>query len=166
MRSKMMMRVGRDADRQDHAGEAGQRQRHVEDEDRRVEERGVDAEAEHRDEAEEAVRDQEEDRHEHHARDRRPQRLVQRVLAERRRDLRLRQRLEADGQGSRLEHEGEVLRLGERVEAGDLRTVRAADAAGVVSKSIDGNDLISSSSTIAKLWLKALDRPLWAAVRL
>ena len=58
------VRVGRDADREDHPGEARQRQRDVEEQDRAVEERGVDAEADHGDEAEEAVEDEQEDRDE------------------------------------------------------------------------------------------------------
>ena len=51
------VRVCCDSDREDQAGEARQRQRHVEDQERRVQERGVDAEPDDRDEAEEAVED-------------------------------------------------------------------------------------------------------------
>ena len=73
------VRVGRDADREDQAGEARQRQRDVEEEDRRVVEERVDREAEHRDEAEEAVEHEQEERDDHEADDRRVPRLRQRA---------------------------------------------------------------------------------------
>ena len=53
---------------------------------------------------------------------------LERVLAERRRDVGAVERLELDRQRARLEHERDVLRLLERVEALDLRAP-AADAA-------------------------------------
>ena len=82
------VRVGRDADREDQAGEARQRQRHVEEQDRGVVEERVDREADHRDEAEEAVQDEQEDRDDERGRRaRRCHRLAERVLAERRRDV-------------------------------------------------------------------------------
>ena len=81
------VRVGRDADREDQAGEARQRQRHVEEEDRRVVEERVDGEPEDRDEPEEAVQDEQEDRDQDQPRQRGEDRLVERALAERRRDL-------------------------------------------------------------------------------
>ena len=87
------VRVGRDADREDQAGEARQRQRHVEEQDRGVVEERVDREAEDRDEAEEAVEDEQEDRDDEQADERGVQRLVERALAERRRDLGLRELL-------------------------------------------------------------------------
>ena len=92
-------------------GEARQRQRDAEEQDRRVHEGGVDPEAEHGDEAEEAVEEQQEDRDDDQAADRGVARLLQRVLAERRRDLGLLERHEVDRQGARLQHEREVLRL-------------------------------------------------------
>ena len=52
----------------------------------------------------------------------------ERVLAERRGDVGAVERLELDRQRARLEHEGDVLRLLERVEALDLRAA-AADSA-------------------------------------
>ena len=70
------------------AGEARQRQRHAEQQDRAVHERRVDGEAEHGDEAEEAVDDEQEHAHGDQAADRGVARLAQRVLAERRRDVR------------------------------------------------------------------------------
>ena len=65
------VRVGGHTERQHEAGEARERQRHVEDQDRRVEERGVDAEPEDRDEPEEAVEDEQEERDEEQADERR-----------------------------------------------------------------------------------------------
>ena len=58
------VRVGGHPQRQHEAGEAGQRQRDVEEQDRRVEERRVDAEPEDGDDAEEAVEDEQEERDE------------------------------------------------------------------------------------------------------
>ena len=98
----------------------GQRQRDVEEQDRGVEEGRVDPEPEHGDEAEEAVEDEQEERHEQQADDRGRLRLVQRVLAERRRDRGLVEGDELDGQGAGLEHEREVLRLLDRADARDL----------------------------------------------
>ena len=81
------VRVGRDADRQDQAGEARQGQRDAEEQDRGVEEGRVDPEADHGDEAEEAVEEEQEERDDEEADDRRALRLRQRVLAERGRDV-------------------------------------------------------------------------------
>ena len=108
--------------------ESRQRQRHVEEQDGRVQERGVDREADHGDESEEAVEDEQEDRDEDQSSDRGLPRLVQRVLSERRRDVRPVERLELHGQRARLQDEGDLLRLLERLEALDLRAP-AADAA-------------------------------------
>ena len=108
------VRVGGDPERQHEAGEARQRQGDVEEQDRGVEEGGVDAEPEHGDEAEEAVEDEQEERDEEQADDGGCLRLVQRVLPERRRDRGLVEGDELDGQGARLEHEREVLRLFDR----------------------------------------------------
>ena len=126
------VRVGGHPQRQHEAGEAGKRQGHVEEEDRGVEERGVDAEPEHCDEAEEAVEDEQEERHEEQADDRRRLRLVQRVLAERGRDRGLVEGDELDGQGAGLEHERQVLRLADVADAGDLGAVRAGDPARIL----------------------------------
>ena len=63
------VRIGRDADREDQAGEAGQRQRDVEDEDRRVHERDVDGEAGDGHEPEQAVEDDQEERDDEQADD-------------------------------------------------------------------------------------------------
>ena len=126
------VRVGGHPERQHEAGEAREGQRHVEDQDRGVEERGVDAEPEHGDEPEEAVEDQQEEGDEQEADDRRLLGLVQRVLAERGRDRRLVERDELDGQGAGLEDEREVLRLTDVADARDLGAVRAGDAAGIL----------------------------------
>ena len=59
-------------------------------------------------------------------------RLLQGVLAERRRDRRRLERRERDGQGAGLEHERQVLRLLQVADARDLRAVRAADPVRVL----------------------------------
>ena len=101
-------------------GEARQRQRDVEEQDRRVHERGVDAEADHRDEAEEAVEEQQEEHDGDQAADRCVLRLLQRVLTERRRDVGALERDEVDRQGAGLQHEREVLRLADAADVVDL----------------------------------------------
>ena len=128
------VRVCCDSDREDEAGEAGQGQRHVEDQERRVQEHGVDAEPDHRDETEEAIEDQQEERDGDETADRGQLRLPQRVPAERRRDLGLLELTEVVREGARLEHEREVLRLPDRPDAGDLGAVRARDAVRVVAE--------------------------------
>ena len=115
------VRVGRDADREDDAGDARQGHRHVESEDGAVEEDAVDGEADDGDEAEEAVDEQQEERDGDEAADAGDERLAERVRAERRRDLRRVDLDELDGEGARLEDEREVLRLLDAVEPGDLR---------------------------------------------
>ena len=121
------VRIGRDSDREDQAGEAGQRQRDVEEEDRRVHERHVDGEAGDGDEPEQPVEDDEEERDDQQADDGRLLRLLERVLAERGGDVGALDLLERDRQGTGLQHECEVLRLAERADALDLRRP-AADA--------------------------------------
>ena len=107
----------------------GKRQRHVEEEDRRVQECRVDAEPDDRDDSEEAVEDEEEDRDEQKSGERGAFRLVERVLPEGGRDVRAVERLEIDRERTRLQHDRDVLRLADRLEALDLRPP-AADAAG------------------------------------
>ena len=80
------VRVGGHPQRQDHPCEARQGQRDVEDQDRRVEEGGVDAEADHGDDAEHAVEDEQEERDDEEARDCGLPGLRERVRAERGRD--------------------------------------------------------------------------------
>ena len=126
------VRVGGHPQRQDHAGEARQGQRDVEDQDRRVQEGGVDAEPDHGDDAEEAVEDEQEERDDEEAGDRGLPGLRERVLAERGRDRGLLERDERDGQGAGLEHEREVLRLVDVADPGDLGAVRAADPVRVL----------------------------------
>ena len=106
----------------------GQRQGDVEEEHRGVEQRRVHEQAEHGDEAEEAVEDQQEERHGQEADERCDLRLLERVLAERGRDVRLVERHELDRQRAGLEDDRDLLRLVERVEPGDLGAT-AADAA-------------------------------------
>ena len=77
----------------------------------RVVEERVDREADDRDEAEEAVEDEQEERDDDEADERRVPRLVQRALAEGRRDVGALELLEAHRQRAGLEDEREVLRL-------------------------------------------------------
>ena len=121
------VRVGRDADRQDQAGEARQRQRDVEEQDRRVEEGRVDAEADDRDDAEEAVEHEQEDGDDQQADQRGELRLLERVLAERGRDVGALDLLELDRQRAGLQDERQVLRL---ADALDVRDLRAGAASG------------------------------------
>ena len=120
------VRVRRDADREDDPRDARERQRHVEEQDRAVEKDAVDAEPDNRDDAEEAVEDEQEDGDRDEAADAGDERLSQRVLTQRRRDLRALNLDELDRQRAGLEDERQVLRLGDRVEPGDLR-VAAGD---------------------------------------
>ena len=123
------VRVGRDSDREDQAGEAGQRQRDVEDEDRRVHERDVDGEAGDGHDPEQPVEDDQEERDEEQADHRGRLRLLERVLAERGRDVSSLDLVEGDGERTGLQHECEVLRLAEVADVLDLRRA-AADAVG------------------------------------
>ena len=126
------VRVGGHPQCQHEPREAGQRQGDVEEEDRGVQECGVDAEAEHGDETEEAIKDEQEQRDQEQADDGRLLRLVERVLTQRGGDRRLVERDELDRQGSGLQHEREILRLADREAAADLVSVGARDAARVL----------------------------------
>ena len=114
------VRVSGHAEGQYEAGEAGQRQCDVEEQDRGIEERRVDAEARDRDDPEEAVEDEEEDRDEDEPGEGGSLRLVQRVLPERRRDIRAIERLEVDRKRTRLQDERDALCLADRLQARDL----------------------------------------------
>ena len=89
----------------------------MEEENRGVHERGVDAEPDHRDEAEEAVEQEQEERDHEQADDRRLPRLLQRVLAERRRDVGALRGLELDRQCTGLQDERELFRIAETAPA-------------------------------------------------
>src|SRR5581483_11331328 len=95
------VRVGGDADRQDQAREPRQRQRDRDEQDRAVHEGGVDPEAEQRDDAQEAVEQEQEDGDGDQAADGGVLRLLERVLAERRRDVGALDRDELDRQRAR-----------------------------------------------------------------
>ena len=101
--------------------------------------------------AEEAVEDEQEERDDEQADERGLLRLLQRVLTERRRDVRALDLLELDRQRTGLEHEREVLRLPEIADVLDLRRPPPIPSESERSvESICGNDLISRSRTIAK----------------
>ena len=132
-------------------GEARQRQRDVEEEDRRVEEGRVDAEPEDGDEAEEAVDEEQEERDDEQAGERGASapRSASPCRASPRPGLVI-DLHELDRQRAGLEDERQVLRLADVADAGDLGAVVARDAVRVLVGSIGGNDLISRSRTIAK----------------
>ena len=124
------VRVRRDADREDHAGDARQRQRDAEQLDQRVEVDAVDQQRAGRDHAEHAVEGDQEQRDDEQADGAGDQALVQRLLAERRGHLRLRDQLQADRQRAELDQVREVLRALDREAALDHRAVLAVDAVG------------------------------------
>ena len=148
------VRVCGDADRQDQAREARQRQIDArEEQDRGVVEERVDAEADHGDEAEEAVEHEQEERDDDEADERRVPRLRERALAERRRDIGALDLLEAHRQRTGLEDQREVFRLLDR--AAVPRSISAFGPAmpfGFCLKSMYGVDSSWPSRTIAKCW--------------
>ena len=87
----------------------------------REHEQRVDAEGADRDDAEDAVEGEQEQRDEEQAGDARDQALVERLLAERRRDLARRDEVELQRQRAGLQQVREVLRGLDREAAGDLR---------------------------------------------
>ena len=115
------VRVCRNSDREDQAGEARERERHAEDQERAVEEHAVDPKPDDRDDAEEAVEEEQEERDRKKAADAGDERLVERVLAEGRRDVLPLHLNELDGERAGLEDEREVLCLLHGVQPGDLR---------------------------------------------
>ena len=107
--------------------------------------------------------------------DARDQALVQRLLAERRRDLRLRDQLELDRQRAGLQQVREVLGRLDREAARDLRAVGARRCRpGSAGSRCTATEMSSLSSTIAKCWnavcgslprRAALSWPRWAISR-
>ena len=148
------VRVGRDADREDQARDARQRQRDRDELDQREQVDRVDDQRADRDHAEHAVEDEQEQRDDREADDARDQALVQRLLAERRRDLRLRDQLELDRQRAGLEQ----VRRGRWADwivkpPRDLRAVaRRRCRPGSAAESMYGTEISLLSSTIAKCW--------------
>ena len=97
-----------------------------------VKKTGVDGEAEDRDHAEEAVVEEEEQRDQDQADQPGLEALVERLLAERRGDGALADQVELDRQRADLQELGEVLRLLDVADAGDLGAGAAVDAVGVL----------------------------------
>ncbi len=93
--------VGADADREDQAGDPRQRQRDRDQLDQREEVDAVDEQAADRDQAEQAVEDEQEQAHDGEAGETGDQPLAERLFAERRRDLRARDQHELDRQRAR-----------------------------------------------------------------
>src|SRR5262249_11737096 len=86
-----------------------------------------------RDEPEEAVKDEQEERDDREADERRVPRLRQRLLTEGRRDVAALERLEGHRQRTGLQDEGEILRLLERAALTEVDLgVRAGDAVRVL----------------------------------
>ena len=124
--------VRRDADREDQAGDARQRQGDRDELDQGEEEGGVDEQPEPRDQAEEAVVEDQEEEDDDEAREAGLQPLVERLLAERRRDRRLADQRELDRQRADPQELGQVLGLGDREVARDLGPGAAVDPVGVL----------------------------------
>ena len=101
--------------------------------DREQEER-VDHERDAGDEAEHAVEEQQEQQRQSEADAAREQTLVERLLAERRGHLRLRDQLERDRQGADPQALGEVLRVLQVADAVDLCAGAAVDPLGVLAE--------------------------------
>ena len=87
-----------------------------------------------RDRAHHAVEDEQEDRHDREAREAGGEALVERLLAERRGDLRARDEVELERQRADLQQPREVLRGLDREAARDLGALRAVDAVGVLAE--------------------------------
>ena len=121
------VRVGRDPDREDQAGDPRQRQRDRDQLDQREVVDPVDDQPADRDRAEHAVEDQQEQAHHGEAEQTRDQALAERLFAERRRHLRLGDQVQLDRQRAGLQLVREVFRGGQREAAGDLRALRGVD---------------------------------------
>ena len=126
------VRVGRDAQREDQARDARQRQRDRDQLDQREQQHRVDEQRDAREPAEHAVEEEQEEQRQRQADGARDQALVQRLLTERRRDLRLRDQLQVDRQRADAQALGEVLRVLQVADAVDLRARAAVDALRVL----------------------------------
>ena len=121
-----------DADRENQAGDARQRQRDRDQLDQGEEEDGVDEQPETRDQPEQAVVEDQEQQDHAEAGEAGDQALVERLLAQGRRDRRLADQRELDRQGADPQHLGQVLGLGQGEVARDLGSGAAVDAVGVL----------------------------------
>ena len=128
------VRVRRDADREDQAGDPRQRQRDRDQLDQGEEEDRVDEQPEPGDQAEEAVVEEQEEEDDREPGEPGLEALVERLLAERRRHRRLADQSELDRQRADPQHLGQVLCLLEAVEAGDLGAVAAVDPVRVLGE--------------------------------
>ena len=128
------VRVGGHPQRQDQAGDAGQREDDRDRLDQREEVDAVDRQRDDGDDAEDAVEDQQEQRDDDEARDARGEALVERLAAERRGHLRARDELELDRQRAGLQDVRELLRGLDREAALDLRAGAPVDAVGVAAE--------------------------------
>ena len=164
------VRVGRDAERQDQARDARQRQRDRDQLDQRVEVQRVDAQRDRRDDAQDAVEDDQEERDDDEAGDARLQALIERLLAERRGDLRARDLAELQRQGADLEDLRQVLRATGCVKLPEIwAPVEPSMPSGFSRQLMYGAETSSLSSAIAKcceVWSgsppSALSAPRWA----
>ena len=128
------VRVRRDADREDQAGDARQRQRDRDQLDQREEVDAVDRPGRRPRSGRGCGRRRRgTGRRRGSRRGSGDQALVERLFAERRRDLRAGDQVEPDRQGARLELFGEFLRGADREAAGDLRAVGRVDPFRVAS---------------------------------
>ena len=127
------VRVGRDREREDRAGDSRQRHRDRDQLHEREQEDRVEHQGDAGDRAEHAVEDEQEQQRQGEAGPAREQALVERLLAERRRHLRLGDQLQLDRQGADPQALGQVLGLLDVPDAVDLRPGAAVDALGVLA---------------------------------
>ena len=126
--------VRRHAEREDHARDARQRERDRDQLDHRIQQDRVDEESEGRHQAEHAVEAEQEDQREHEAHRAGDEALVERLLAERRGHLGLRDQLEVDREGADAQVLRQVVGLLDRADVVDLGARAAVDAARVVAE--------------------------------
>ena len=126
--------VRRHAEREDHARDARQRERDRDQLDHRIQQDRVDEESEGRHEAEYAVESEQEEQREREAHRAGDQALVERLLAERRGHLGLRDQLEVDRQGADAQVLRQVVGLLDRADVVDLGARAAVDSARVVAE--------------------------------
>ena len=153
IRSKMtMFASAATAKREDQARDARQRERDRDQLDEREQEHRVDHQPERRHQAEHPVEDSRKSSVSIETDGAGDQALVERLLAERRGDLGLRDQLEVDRQRADAQVLRQVVGLLELADVVDLRARAAVDALRVLRKSIVASETIWLSSVIAKRW--------------
>ncbi len=126
------VRVRRDAERQDQARDARQRQRDRYQLHEREQQQRVDDERQARDYPQHAIEEQQQEQRQRQSHGARDEALVERLLAERGRDLRLGDQLQLDPERADAQVLGEVVGLLDAAETADLGAVRAVDAVRIL----------------------------------